>query len=204
MARARVLLVQLQRLQLEGHNLVAAIAALELALDLRDDILLDDLGEVVVLEADALDGARGVLQGEGGHLGAALRQLHHHIRDHTHEHRVANFLRALGQVAHGELRQARQRALVGLQRVLADVDLHDLLLVGQLGALVPLHAIGLGHVLLEAGVSVVGEHVEHGHLAVVAVLLALGGSFQKRRLVHEVHELLARVARGVEGTALDE
>ena len=47
MARPRVLLVKLQRLQFEGHDLVATVAALELALDLRDDVLLDDLGEVV-------------------------------------------------------------------------------------------------------------------------------------------------------------
>ena len=88
--------------------------------------------------------------------------------------------------------------------MLRHVDLHDFLLVGKLGALVPLDAVGRRHVFLKTGILIGGEQVEHAHLAGVAILLALRGVLKQRRFLQEVHELLARVSRRVEGTALDE
>ena len=204
MRRTRIGLVQLDDLHLERHDLIAAVVRLELALHLHDGVFLDGLGVVVVLEADALHVARRILQGECGHLRAALRQLRHHVRDHAHEHRGLDLLRALGQVSQRELGHTRDGALVRAQRVVRDVDLHDLLLERQQLALRPLHAVRFRNLLLEARIGIVAEQVEHRHLAALTILLALRGAFQQRRLVNEVHELLARVARRVERPALDE
>ena len=96
LTRLRVLFAQLKRFRLKHHDLVAAIGMLELALDLDDSILLDGLGVLLVLEADALHMARSVFQVERGHLRAALRQLRHNIGHHSHEHRGLDLLRALG------------------------------------------------------------------------------------------------------------
>ena len=143
---------------------------------------------------------------ERGHLRAALRELRHHGGHHAHERGGLDLLRALGQVAQLELRHARRwRPRTGCSGWSGDVDLHDLLLVGQLrGAWADSTPSGSGTSSSKPGVGIVAEQVEHGHLSAVAVLLALRGALQQRRLVHEVHELLARVAGGVERPALDE
>ena len=87
MRRSSILFVQLDFLDLERHNLVAAVAVLELALDLHDGILMDGLCVLVVLEADALHVARCVLDRERGHLRTALGELGHHIGHHADERR---------------------------------------------------------------------------------------------------------------------
>ena len=154
MRRSSILFVQLDFLDLERHDLVAAVAVLELALDLHDGILVNGLRILVVLEADALHMARRVLDCERGHLRTALGELGHHVGHHADERRRLDFLRALGQVAQLELRHAGNGALVRCKRVLGHVNLHDFLLVGKLGALVPLDAVGRGHVFLETGVLI--------------------------------------------------
>ena len=94
--------------------------------------------------------------------------------------------------------------LVGPQGVIGNVDLQDLLLVGQQGPLIPLDAIGRGHFLGKTRVGVIGEHVEHADLTGILVLLALRGALQQGGLVDEAHELLSGIARRIEGARLDE
>ena len=175
----------------------------ELALHLDHFVLGDALAEVVVFEGDALHRARRVLKRERSHARAALGGLGDNTRDHAHERGALDVAVTVGQVADRVLGQARDEAFVRTKRMVRDVDLHDLLLEGKKLALGPFDPVRSRNLFLETRIVIVSEHVEHADLALVAVALTFRGAFKKRGLVHEIHQLLARVPRRVERTALD-
>ena len=88
-----------------------------------------------------------------------------------------------------------------------DIDAQNLLLLAQLEVAVPFLAVRIGHADLETRALNITKHVEERGLAARAVLLALYRGVDDVLgvvLVHKVHHLAARIARGVEGTCLDE
>ena len=91
-----------------------------------------------------------------------------------------------------------QRVLKGAQRVVGNVDAQDLALERELHVTIPLLAIGLGDLNLKAGALHIAKHVKKRRLTRCAVLLALGCRVDDVLgvvLVHERHELTARIAR---------
>ena len=234
-ARAVGLVVQVHALDVRADDLVAAVAALQLALHADEDVsrglprllvharlecaraLLVELGE------DHKGGlSLHVLERDDGHGVAVLGGLLLHGRDHARQvdalalgHLEALLDAAVGRAILlglldlGDRVVARlgERVLVGPQRVVGDVEAQHLVLLGQLDATVPLDAVRGGHGVLEAGARHVAKEVEHADLSRGAGPLALCRRVDDVLgvvLVDEVHELLAGVARGVEGTGLDE
>ena len=88
-----------------------------------------------------------------------------------------------------------------------DIDAQNLLLLAQLEVAVPFLAVRIGHADLETRALNITKHVEERGLAARAVLLTLYRGVDDVLgvvLVHKVHHLAARIARGVEGTCLDQ
>ena len=88
-----------------------------------------------------------------------------------------------------------------------DIDAQNLLLLAQLKVAVPLLAIRIGHAHLKARALNITKHIEERRLATRTILLALHSGIDDVLgvvLVHKVHHLAARIARGVKGACLDE
>ena len=88
-----------------------------------------------------------------------------------------------------------------------DIDAQNLFLLAQLEVAVPFLAVRIGHADLEARALNVAKHIEERGLAARTVLLALYRGVDDVLgvvLVHKVHHLAARIARGVEGACLDQ
>ena len=203
MARTGIGLVKLQTLHLERHDLIAALRMLELAFDLHDGVFLQRILEVVVLEAHAFNMPRRVFEHEVGHLLALLRKLHAHAGNQTSENSTGDIALVLRQISQMELGYATQRTLERTKRMVRNVNLQNLLLVGKQRTLVPFDAVRRRNILLKAAVFHIGEHVEHAHLTGIAVALTLGRALKKRRFLNEVHELLARITRAIERARFD-
>ena len=167
-------------------------------------VLESDDGHLVTLLGDLLcDAANGDHAGELDDLAV----LHLEALGCRTRHRVDVVLRG-HRLGYGAVAGLRQRVLERAQRVVRYVESEDVVLLLQLEVTVPLVVgVRVWHVVREARASDVREHVEHGHLPVCLVLLALRRRVDDVRgvvLVHELHELLARIARLVEGSGLDE
>lgn len=81
------------------------------------------------------------------------------------------------------------------------------MLLGELGTPIPLDTVRCGDLILKAGIRDVTQEVEEGDLPLGTVPLALGSGLDNVArivLVHEVHHLFSRVAREIEGPALDQ
>ena len=223
-------LVEHERLDVDHHELVSTVGAVEVGAHLDENVahalpghgvdlalkdvplLRKDLGE-----AHAGDVGLHVGQVEDGHLVARLRDLLLKAVDHACPaenlllgHLVLAgiaFARLLLNLTDAEVASLGQGILEGAQGVVGYVDAEHFLFKGELGAVVPLNTVRLDACVEASRVVVFLEQVEHGELAGRLVLLALCRRVDDVLgvvLAHKPAELLARIARVVKGACLDE